>query len=132
VKRLRYSGLGLLALLTACAGAAGTRRAHPLIGAGTLVDRTILVAGTAGTVTVGTGKYLTLCSAAGTATNATITVTPCGPSVASCTAQPAVTVPNGIPVSIPFVASPDAVADTSTIVFANTNQYFCVGQQYSP
>jgi hypothetical protein len=119
-----------LLTVTACGAALGLDR-HT-VGAATLVDRFSLAAGTAGTVTVGTGKYVTMCSAAGTATNMTMTVTPCGPQVATCTAQTAVPIPSGIPATLLPTGAPNSIADTSTIVFANTLQYWCNLWQYNP
>ena len=128
----RYLALIVLLGLVSCVTGAGI--APHVVGAGTLPERFSMSAGTNGTVTVGTGKYATLCTAAGTATNMTAVVTPCGASVpsASCTTAYTVTIPTSYPVAIPFPPGPQYVADSSTIVFANTAEYFCNIQQYSP
>lgn len=130
---MKRFGLLLLALLTACAGAIGTSKMPQTLGAATVIERFFQATGTAGTVTVGTGKYATMCSAAGTATNMTAVVTPCLASPAvSCTTSYTVTIPSGNPVAIPFPSAANGVADGSTIVFSNTLAYFCNEWQYNP
>jgi hypothetical protein len=102
------------------------------VGVGTLVDRTIVeCAGTSGTCTVATGHYVTKCSFFGTAAS-TLTATPCGPAVATCTAQPAITAPAGVAYTWTPPGAPNSVADGSTLVFASTTNYACEGIVYSP
>jgi hypothetical protein len=102
------------------------------VGAGTLVDRSIIeCAGTSGTCTVATGHYVTKCSFFGTAAS-TLVVTPCGPSVASCTAQPTITAPANVSYTYTPPGAPNSVADASTLVFAGTTNYACEGIIYSP
>ena len=127
----RLLPLLLLLLVTACGAAVGIKP-HVAVGAGTLVDRLTILAGTAGTATAATGTYLTFCSATSTATNATVTITPCGPSIATCTAQTAIPIPSGVPWTMAFTQSPTVMGDASTCVFANTSAYFCQAWTYSP
>ncbi len=97
------------------------------------VDRAVVTgAGTAGTVTVPTGQYVLSCSAAATATNATLTVTPCGPNLTGCVAQPAIPIPANYSYAYSPQGAANAVADTSTLVFANTIAYACLGWIYTP
>jgi hypothetical protein len=101
------------------------------IGAATIVDRATIAAGTSGTVTVAAGKYVINCSAFGTGAG-TLTVTPCGPSVGSCTAQPAITLPANVSYTYAPTGAPNSVADGSTLVFAGTTAYACILWQYNP
>ena len=125
----RHLALLVLLLVAACGGGMGTRHA---VGAGSLVDRYIPIAGTAGTVTVPTGTYLLQCSALATASGATITVTPCGPSIGTCTAGAAWAVPTTNVLTFTPPGAPNSVADTSTVVFSGTSSYACAEWQYKP
>lgn len=130
-----------LLLVVACGAGAGV---HPKLGPKlgglypqTNQNRLTIAQGAAGTVTVATGCYITSCSAYGTGSSMSLTPTPCGPNVAaSCTAQPAITIPAGIPIS--FVPPVDTttnlgtMADKSTIVFSGTSNYWCNVYQYTP
>lgn len=106
-----------LLLLIALAGCARAPFARGrTLGAGTLTDRasTVTQAG-AGTVTVAAGYYVTGYAATADTASMTVTVTPCGPDIASCTANPVFTVPSGQSYSQQFKGSPDELGDGTTI-----------------
>lgn len=129
----RILPLLLLLLVTACGAAVGIKP-HVAVGAGTLVDRMTFVTGTAGTATAPAGNYFTMCSAAGTATNATVTVTPCGPDIATCSAAAAIAIPSGTTWTMGPPAlrgAPDEWGDGTSVVFANTVSYFCSLWRYN-
>lgn len=132
---MRKYGPYFLTLVIAIGFAVGcyNPRRTPLIGvANSIVNRYAYAAGTAGTVTVPTSYYATFCSAAaGTATNATVTITPCSPyPAATCSAGSAIAIPSGYSWSQNFPAEADALGDSSAIVFANTSSYVCSEYKY--
>jgi hypothetical protein len=76
--------------------------------------------GTAGTVTVGAGKFVTSLSCYSSA-GGTLTITPKGPNQTS-TAGSAITIPAGTPFTLPWPAC-SALGPTTELVFASTDSY---------
>ena len=105
----RLLPLLLLLLVTACGAAVGIKP-HVAVGAGTLTDRFSLLTGTSGTVTLGAGFYA-LALTTTTSAGGTLTETPCGPDIASCSASPAVSIPAGQTFTQTFKGAPDEMGD---------------------
>jgi hypothetical protein len=104
-----------------------TRAKPRTLGAGTLTDRLSFLSGSTGTVTLATGQYAL--GVTGYATSdATITMTPCGPDIGTCTASPAVTVKAGTSFSYLFKGAPDEMGDGSVFVFGAGIATYTVAQ----
>jgi hypothetical protein len=101
------------------------------VGAGTLVNRAIIQAGTSGTVTVAAGTYVQYCDSFGTSAG-TLVVTPCGPQIGTCSAQPTITLPANVSYRYSPTGAPNSVADGSTLVYTGTAAYTCTEWQYQP
>jgi hypothetical protein len=83
-------------------------------------------AGTAGTVTVSAGSYVTGLSAHATGGGATLTITPSGPQVTSPAAGPGIPIPAGGAYSLSrpvLVGNSNELGTGSTLVFAGTDAY---------
>ena len=110
------------------AAPAPTAAAPMRLGAGLApgTDAFTLAAGTAGTVTVPTGVFVTSLSCHATGSGATLTITPSGPNITDAAAQPAIPVPAGGAYALarPVLAgNANELGAGTTIVFSGTDAY---------
>jgi hypothetical protein len=88
--------------------------------------RFFYAAGTAGTVTVAAGSYVTGLSCHATGAGATLTITPAGPDVTVPVAGPAIPIPAGGALSLSrplLLGNSDELGTGSILVFAGTDAY---------